>query len=252
MRRIAILLMAMAAAALIVASGVAFAVIKDCQPDIKCVGTPQSDVLTGTSGSDRIYGLANSDTLQGLGGGDQLVGGKGTDDLRGGLVPNTTATDDGANDTLSGNGGSDTYIFGNSWGVDTVIDKAIVDEITSTGNRVYFFTTTAGNMVITLESDSGPRPEVSKGTNTINWDGNVIDNVNVSLGSSNDTITGNSRANFIATNAGGGNDNISGGGGNDFINVRDRAPNDTVDCGAGNDRVSFDVGDRVFNCEIRQ
>jgi Ca2+-binding RTX toxin-like protein len=251
MKRIALLLIALAAAP-IVGSGVALAVIMDCQPNSKCVGTPQTDVLTGTSGSDRIYGLANSDSLQGLGGSDKLVGGGGADDLRGGLVPNTTATDDGANDKLRGSGGSDTYIFGNSWGADTVIDKATADETISTGNRVYFLTTTTGNMVITLESDSGPRPEVSNGTNTINWDGNVIDNVNVSLGSSNDTITGNSRANFIATNAGGGNDNISGGGGNDLINVRDGAANDTVDCGAGNDRVSSDVGDRVSNCEIRR
>jgi Ca2+-binding RTX toxin-like protein len=248
MRRIVVLLIAMAAA-LIVASGVAFAVIKDCQPDIKCVGTPQTDVLTGTSGSDRIYGLAKGDTLYGLGEGDRLVGGGGADDLRGGYVPNTTATDDGANDTLSGSGGSDTYIFGNGWGADTVIDEAIVDETPATGNRVYLLTTTTGNMAITLESDSGPLPEVRNGTNTINWDGNVIDNVNVSLGSSNDTITGNSRANFIATYAGGGNDNISGGGGDDSINVGDRAGNDTVDCGDGNDKVSFDAGDKVSNCE---
>ncbi len=248
MRRIVLLLIAMAAA-LIVASGVAFAVVKDCQPDVKCVGTPETDILTGTSGSDRIYGLAKGDTLHGLGGGDKLVGGGGADDLRGGYVPNTTATDDGANDTLRGSGGSDTYIFGNTWGADTVIDKAIVDETTSTGNRVYFFTTTTGNMAITLESDSGPLPEVRNGTNTINWDGNVIDNVNVSLGSSNDTITGNSRANSITTYAGGGNDNISSGGGDDSINVRDRAGNDTVDCGDGNDKVSFDAGDKVSNCE---
>jgi Ca2+-binding RTX toxin-like protein len=104
-------------------------------------------------------------------------------------------------------------------------------------------------MDITLESDSGPIPEVSNGANTINWDGNVIDNVKVSLGSSNDTITGNSRANVIVTNFGGGNDNISSGGGNDSINVRDRAGNDTVDCGDGNDKVILDVGDIVSNCE---
>ena len=239
------------AAVLIVANGAAFAVIKNCQPDIKCVGTPQTDVLTGTSGSDRIYGLASGDTLQGLGANDRLVGGGGSDDLRGGLVPNSSATDDGANDTLSGSGGSDTYIFGNGWGADTVIDKAIVDETLSTGNRVYFFITASVNLVITLESDSGPYPEASYGTNTINWNGNVIDNVNVALGSSNDTITGNSRANFIATNLGGGNDYVSSGGGNDSINVRDRASGDTVDCGDGTDKVSHDVGDVISNCEVR-
>ena len=248
--RLRVLLLIAMAAALFVASGVAFAVTKNCQPDIECVGTPETDVLTGTSGTDRIYGLAQGDTLHGLGGGDQLDGGEGTDDLRGGYVPNTTATDDGANDTLSGSGGSDTYIFGNGWGADTVIDNEIADETPSTGNRVYFLTTTTGQMVITLESDSGPLPEVSNGTNTINWDGNVIDNVNVSLGSSNDTIKGNSRANFITTNFGGGNDKISGGGGNDSINVRDRALGDTVDCGAGNDTVTFDAGEKVTNCEI--
>ena len=166
-------------------------------------------------------------------------------------MPNSTATDDGANDTLIGSGNSDTYIFGNGWGADTVIDKAIVDETPSTGNRVYFFITAPVNIVITLESDSGPVPEASYGTNTINWNGNVIDNVNVALGSSNDTITGNSRTNFIAINLGGGNDNIFSGGGNDSINVRDRAPNDIVDCGDGTDRVSSDVGDIVSNCEMR-
>ena len=246
--RVLALLVAMAAA-LIVASGVALAVVKDCQPDIKCVGTPETDILTGTSGSDRIYGLAKGDTLYGLGGGDKLVGGGGADDLRGGYVPNTTATDDGADDKLRGSGGSDTYIFANGWGADTVIDKPILDESLTTGNWVLFFITTPGNMDITLKSDSGPRPEVSNGTNTINWDGNVIDNVKVSLGSSNDTITGNSRANVIVTNFGGGNDDISSGGGDDRIAVNDGAGNDTVDCGDGNDKVSFDTGDRVSNCE---
>src|SRR5918997_2296093 len=241
------LLVAAVGVAMLLASGVAFAVVKDCQPDIKCVGTPKTDVLTGTSGSDRIYGLAKGDTLYGLGGGDKLVGGGGADDLRGGYVPNTTATDDGADDKLRGSGGSDTYIFANGWGADTVIDKPILDESLTTGNWVLFFITTPGNMDIRLESDSGTRPEVSNGTNTINWDGNVIDNVKVSLGSSNDTITGNSRANVIVTNFGGGNDNISGRGGDDRIAVNDGAGNDTVDCGDGNDKVSFDTGDRVSN-----
>lgn len=239
-------------AVLVLISGIALAVTKTCHPNRKCVGTEKSDPLFGTSGPDRIYGLKGSDSLVGLGAGDKLFGGGGNDKLWGG-DPNDVANDDGANDKLSGGGGSDDYGFGDGWGHDTIIDKSIPDDDPFTGNRVNFTSTSAspGTVIVNLVSDSGPLPEVSDelGNNTINWDGNVVDRVNNGH-TSNDTITGNNRANEIVSQNG--NDTVSGGGGDDNINVQDGFGGDRVDCGEGNDTVFFDPGDTpILNCKIQ-
>ena len=119
-----------------------------------------------------------------------------------------------------------------------------------TGNRVVFSSSNGspGRLTINLVSDSGALSEVTDelGSNTLNWDGDVIDRV-LNSHITHDIITGNDRANEIISRNG--NDNISGGDGDDYIDVQDGLSGDTVDCGDGNDTVFFDSGDTVLNCE---
>jgi Ca2+-binding RTX toxin-like protein len=100
---------------------------------------------------------------------------------------------------------------------------------------------TTTNLTVNLSSGAGN--EVTDGTNTVNWDSNVIENV--VGGSGNDSITGNIDNNSLV--GGAGNDSLTGGGGNDTLDgssgddtyyfsgtwgsdlVVDSAGNDTVD-----------------------
>src|SRR3712207_5404374 len=75
MRRV-ILLLAVMAATLVLASGVALAVNK--------VGTGGPDTLRGTNGDDNLVGLGGNDVLFGLGGSDNLLGEEGNDWVLGG------------------------------------------------------------------------------------------------------------------------------------------------------------------------
>ena len=70
------LLVAVVAACLVLASGVALAVNR--------VGTNGPDVLKGTDGEDNLLGLGGQDDLFGKGGSDNLVGGPGKDNVLGG------------------------------------------------------------------------------------------------------------------------------------------------------------------------
>jgi Ca2+-binding RTX toxin-like protein len=245
-----VLLLASVALAVLLASGVALAAEKQCTPNVRCVGTDGGDTLLGTNGPDDISGLEARDFLYGFGGSDRLFGGKGSDELTGGYATNIySSDDDGANDTLTGGTGSDRYAFRDGWGEDTIVDQAASDNDLFTGNEVDIEHPSTSSLIITLKSDSGPLPEVSEGTNTINWDGNAVDNVS-NFGYGDDTITGNIHANRIHT--GPGNDTVFGRGGGDAIEVDDQVGGDTVDCGGGDDFVSFDTGDTISpNCEHR-
>ena len=75
MRR-TVLLVAVMAACLVLASGVALAVNK--------VGTNGNDVLRGTDGEDNLLGLGGQDDIFGRGGSDNLAGGAGKDNVLGG------------------------------------------------------------------------------------------------------------------------------------------------------------------------
>jgi Ca2+-binding RTX toxin-like protein len=72
MRRV-ILLLAVMAATLVVASGVAWAVTK--------IGTNGPDTLRGTNGDDNLIGKGGDDVLHSLNGRDTLLGGSGKDCL---------------------------------------------------------------------------------------------------------------------------------------------------------------------------
>jgi len=74
MRRV-ILLLAVMAATLVVAGGVAWAVNK--------IGTDGPDTLRGTNGADNLVGLGGNDRLFALRGNDNLLGGPGKDEVSG-------------------------------------------------------------------------------------------------------------------------------------------------------------------------
>ena len=107
MRRVALVVAAMALA-LILASGVAWAVNK--------VGTNGPDTLKGTNGDDNLVGRSGNDRIFSLAGKDNLLGGPGKDILLGGTESHPSGGDKNlvggpGNDVISGGQGSD-----NAWG----------------------------------------------------------------------------------------------------------------------------------------
>ena len=106
MRRGALLL-AVVAACLVMASGVALAVNR--------VGTNGHDVLRGTDGNDNLLGLGGQDDLFGRGGNDNLVGGPGKDNVLGGDERRPRGGDKNlaggeGNDFVGGGQGSDNIL----------------------------------------------------------------------------------------------------------------------------------------------
>ena len=101
MRRV-ILLLALMALALVVASGVAWAVTK--------VGTDGPDTLRGTNGDDKLLGIGGNDRLFSLAGNDTLLGGPGKDVVFGGRIVGRCCDDNdfsGGDKNLSGGPGND-------------------------------------------------------------------------------------------------------------------------------------------------
>ena len=116
MRRTA-LLVAVMAACLVVASGVALAVNR--------VGTNGDDTLRGTDGDDNLSGLRGEDRLLGKVGSDNLSGGPGKDVVLGGderslRVGDKNLDGGGGNDFVGGGRGADNASGGD--GNDLLID----------------------------------------------------------------------------------------------------------------------------------
>ena len=117
MRRV-ILVLAVMAATLVLASGLAWAVNK--------VGTNGPDTLRGTNGDDNLVGKGGQDDLFALRGDDNLLGGPGKDFLFGGNERFETAGGEKnmvggpGNDVVYGGKGSDNLVGGG--GNDYVID----------------------------------------------------------------------------------------------------------------------------------
>jgi len=99
MRRVALVLATMALA-LLLASGVAWAVTK--------IGTDGHDVLIGTNGSDNLVGKGGQDDLFSKDGNDNLLGGPGKDNVLGGDKRRVG----GGNKNLVGGAGNDLVIPG--------------------------------------------------------------------------------------------------------------------------------------------
>lgn len=84
---------------------------KNIAAEIVVEGSNADDELYGTDQGETIYGLDGLDLLSGLDGRDNLYGGNGNDTLDGGK----------GQDYLEGGYGRDTYVYGNDYGVDTII-----------------------------------------------------------------------------------------------------------------------------------
>jgi Ca2+-binding RTX toxin-like protein len=229
---------------LLLASGVALAITKQCKPNVNCVGTENPDTLTGTQGPDLIRGLAGNDTIRGLRGSDLVYGNAGNDGLNGGRAPDLMVGGTG-DDTQNGGKSGDDYMFEGSWGEDTIIDIPEVKHPTrSTDSRLLHAVdfprpecdTPVRDLAIKLNSNSGLGPEVTDGVNTVNWDGNVITVVgNENPG--NDAIRGNDQTNHIENK--------------DVCDPRGlTSGTDTIKAGAGADEVdnlgSGNVTDKVY------
>ena len=235
-RRLALLL-GLIVGALALSSGVALAATMTCATEIDCVGTNGADTLEGTAGKDIMHARAGADTLKGFANVDLLYGQGGTDTLLGGPDHDSLIGGVG-NDALKGGGGADAYYFGDGWGRDSITDTAAPGTEVRFDSDVDAEAYVTDNVIVDLISGAGPEAKDASGTNTINWDGSVVDTVYG--GNGDDQITGNASANLILGD--GGSDTVYGGEGDDDIHVYDGYATDTVHCGPGEDTVSFDVG----------
>ena len=131
-------------------------------------GNDGNDLLNGGWFNDWLYGGNGNDTIQGEGGSDRFFGGNGADLLEGGAHHDTIYGGNGAdtldggsgNDLLSGGMNSDTFVFANGFGRDTIsdfnglnnlekIDLSAVSSITDfTDLRANHMTQIGGNVVI--------------------------------------------------------------------------------------------------------
>lgn len=221
-RRVVLLLTTIWSGVLL-AGGVALAATLISCPGSLCDGTTGDDEMIGTSGTDYMYAKEGNDTLRGFGAFDDLRGGPGNDDLDGGR-------------------GNDQYnIYDNNWGVDRISgDRGGAEDW-------LIFQISSGALTIDL-TPSSIRPEVSSGTNRINFASDVVIEW-VQAGPDSDTIKGNSADNYLS----GANDDdtLIGRKGDDnlrgdiveFGNIG----NDTLNGGAGDDELAGGPGNDILN-----
>jgi Ca2+-binding RTX toxin-like protein len=127
-----VLLLALMASALVVASGIAWARAIECpnRDGNLCVGSKKSDTMTGTANADEMRGRKGADQMFGLGGNDYLLGAGGIDVIRGG-PGNDTINGGNGRDRLFGDEGSDKIFTAGAYGDEVDCgpdtDLAVVD-----------------------------------------------------------------------------------------------------------------------------
>jgi len=109
--RRSVLLLAVVAVVLVLASGVALARTINCDGG-RCLGTNNNDTMYGSSHRDTMYGLRGADLMRGNGRADSVNGDGGRDRLSGGRGDDTVNGGD-ADDVVAGNSGNDTLNAGN-------------------------------------------------------------------------------------------------------------------------------------------
>ncbi len=185
---------------LLLACGVALAATAiDCAVvGNPCNGTEDNDQITGAdpsatiTGKDTIDALGDdslSNNIAGPDGSDRLNGGAGNDRLLGG---GNDEPYNGSND-YNYNASIDFYYLTTNWGRDTITySGGAHDRVMPVDNA-----TAAAMPPLTVNLVSDPdRPEVKDGSgNTVNWDGNVVDDA--VTGGKNDKITQNSSDNHL-------------------------------------------------------
>jgi len=188
----------------------------------RLVGAAGNDQLLGVDGNDTLEGGTNNDTVNGGNGGDLLYGLEGADQLLGGGESDNLLGGAG-NDNMDGGPGDDNHFFNGGWGSETVLDSGGSDWIRANN-------TAPAPPGVTIKLASTTGPEVTDGTNTFNWGGNVIENAQ--LGPGNDRISQNSSNNQMADFVGG-SDTYQGYGsgpasGNDIIGDFTGSPGDRL------------------------
>ena len=211
--------------------------------------------ISGGDGSDLIYGGGGDDELNGEGGADTLDGGLG-------------------NDAVNGGAGNDIIIYANGHGTDTIDGGADIDTLRIMGNSPLSDDTVtvslAGgaisqiNGATSVASIEAAELRLDQGTDTLVYDTTQAVSVNllsgdatgfsfvrgvenITSGSGNDTLSGNSLANVLSGRSGNdilrggfGNDDLRGGEGNDDL-YGDQG-DDLLEGGEGNDRIDGGQG----------
>jgi Ca2+-binding RTX toxin-like protein len=123
-----------------------------------------NDTILGGKGNDTLRGNAGNDTLRGSNGDDILAGGRGNDQLRGGAGEDLLIGGKG-DDTLFGGEDSDTFLFADNHGNDTILGFYVADPaelidfsglsaINSMGDLIASSADTADGVLITTGATS--------------------------------------------------------------------------------------------------
>ncbi|XXQ68217.1 calcium-binding protein [Neisseriaceae bacterium B1] len=227
-------------------------------------GRAGQDILSGGEGKDNLNGEQGDDTLNGGAGNDYLYGGEGNDILIGGSD----------NDYLDGGVGSDTYVFGQNFGKDTISNY----DVSANRNDTIHFTdgiraehlnlTRTGDSLFIKQIDTDNRIEVQNFfhdeansryiINQITFDdGSVLnlEQIKTMVQQSTDGVDNlyaYDKGNELS--AGLGNDYLYGAKGNDVLNgdagddiIYGRAGQDILSGGEGKDNLNGEQGDDTLN-----
>ncbi len=194
MKRTLVLLAAMLAA-LMAASGVAFAVSKVCP-----TGTTLQNPCSGTTGIDTLIGTSGPDYMRGLAGNDKISGG-------------------GGNDTTDGGGGNDTYSYKQGFGTDTLIDAS------GSADHLNFSAVTVSDVWADLVPEAGNNHAQTEGGQLNLASGTMVEKVTGT--SSFDNIYTGGAANTLRPGPGTGGAFLSDLGGGTFGGASIPASSDT-------------------------
>ncbi len=229
-------------------------------------GDKHNNTLTGAAQADAIYGYQGNDVLYGLGGNDSLYGGNGDDVLVGGS----------GDDNLNGGSGADVYIIANGYGIDTIYENDVSQDIVtfsdvaSTDVTAFYDDGVNHNLVLTYGNNNqvtvnnffagsayaidqfhftdtvwtlayvaGHHEGTAGNDNLLGIDG---ENNIINGWTGDDSISGGSLVDTL--NGGDGNDNLAGGWGNDTLDGGDG--NDIVNGGNGSDTLIGGNGDDML------
>ncbi|WP_223639280.1 M10 family metallopeptidase [Rhodobacter sp. TJ_12] len=201
------------------------------------------DTLTGNAADNAINGRAGNDLIDGAGGNDALIGSAGDDTLIGGA----------GNDTLTGGVGADTFVFGLTFGRDTIADFDLSDSIDISALSAI----TDWRLLLALMSESAAGVSIATAQGTLTLTGLTLSALEATqfllvTGPGDDSSIGRNMMGTAGDDAlmgGAGDDTIDGGSGHDSIDagsgndqVRGGFGRDTIHLGAGND-IFFDSND---------
>ena len=228
MRRRAVLLIVAMTVCLVAAAGVALAASITCPNSIGnlCVGTDQADTMTGTDQGDDMSGRGGGDTMYARGGDDKALGGDGNDDISAGPGNDPSVSGGPGEDSLSGGDGDDTYVFGDSWGGDTITTGE------TSGEDALDFSSLLEPLDVDLVSSAG-RDEVFSDAGVLDFPA-AVEIENVTGGEARDVVRGNDARNHFSGNAG--NDSLVGRGNDDVLIGGLGA--DSFNGGTGNDALN--------------